>query len=50
MSREAGRVRERGPDSVWERYGWVMAVVWLVFLIYPILGLRRDRPPMPAGS
>ncbi|MFC7925957.1 sensor histidine kinase [Microbacterium laevaniformans] len=42
MSREAGRVRERGPDSVWERYGWVMAVVWLVFLIYPILGLLRS--------
>lgn len=47
MSREAGRVRERGPDSVWERYGWVMAVVWLVFLIYPILGLLRS--PADAG-
>lgn len=27
----------------WERFGWVMAVVWLVFLIYPIMALLRSH-------
>lgn len=38
----AARHRDTVPEPVWERYGWVMAVVWLVFLIYPILGLLRS--------
>ena len=25
-----------GPDSFWARYGWLLAAVWIVFLIYPI--------------
>lgn len=30
---------ERDP---WDRYGWVMAAVWLIFLIYPALALVRS--------
>lgn len=26
----------------WERYGWLMAVVWMFFLIYPVLALLRS--------
>ncbi|WP_433674023.1 sensor histidine kinase [Microbacterium gorillae] len=25
--------------SPWERWGWLMAIVWMVFLIYPVLSL-----------
>lgn len=25
-----------GPDSFWANYGWLLAAVWIVFLIYPI--------------
>lgn len=27
------------PESPWERWGWLMAVVWMIFLVYPIIGL-----------
>lgn len=39
----SGRRRSRGAGSAWEKYGWVMAVIWLVFLIYPLMGLLRSR-------
>lgn len=42
MTLQQARVRGKGSGSVWERYGWVMAVVWLVFLIYPVVGLLRS--------
>ncbi len=29
--------------NVWERYGWLMAVVWMVFLIYPLIALVRSE-------
>ncbi|MFJ2553455.1 sensor histidine kinase [Microbacterium sp. NPDC087591] len=30
----------------WERWGWLMAVVWMVFLVYPVLSLlRSDAAP-----
>lgn len=29
--------------SPWERWGWLMAVVWMVFLIYPVLSLISSR-------
>ncbi|MGP6170944.1 sensor histidine kinase [Microbacterium sp. A196] len=29
----------RGQRSPWERYGWLMAVIWLVFLVYPVIAL-----------
>ncbi|MGF2948735.1 sensor histidine kinase [Microbacterium alcoholitolerans] len=36
------RSPHRGAGSPWERFGWVMAAVWLVFLIYPVLALLRS--------
>lgn len=42
--RHGGR---RGSGRVWERYGWVMAVIWLVFLVYPIIALVDS--PAPRG-
>ncbi|MFD5224767.1 histidine kinase [Microbacterium sp. NPDC058342] len=27
------------PKSPWDRYGWLMAVIWLFFLIYPAIAL-----------
>lgn len=29
----------QGAGSPWEKFGWVMAAVWLVFLIYPVMAL-----------
>lgn len=39
-----GGVRRRasGAGSPWERFGWVMAAVWLVFLAYPVMALVRS--------
>ncbi|MDQ0613605.1 two-component system sensor histidine kinase DesK [Microbacterium sp. W4I4] len=35
-----------GAQSPWERFGWVMAAIWLVFLVYPVLALlRSDAAP-----
>lgn len=36
------RRRSRGGGSAWEKYGWLMAVLWLVFLAYPLMGLLRS--------
>lgn len=32
---------DAGP---WERHGWLMGVVWLVFLVFPVLGVIADAP------
>lgn len=32
----------RGPDSPWEKYGWLMAVFWLLFLVYPLIALLHS--------
>ncbi|MES2866705.1 MULTISPECIES: sensor histidine kinase [Microbacterium] len=37
------RRRRRGSGSPWERYGWLMAALWLVFLIYPLMALLRSE-------
>lgn len=29
--------------SGWEKYGWLMAVLWMVFLIYPLMALIRSQ-------
>lgn len=34
--------RTKGSGATWEKYGWLMAVLWLVFLAYPIIGLVRS--------
>lgn len=31
--------RRSGVQSPWERFGWIMAAIWLVFLAYPVLAL-----------
>ncbi|MEV4774039.1 sensor histidine kinase [Microbacterium sp. LWH12-1.2] len=38
----------RSPASKdpWARFGWLMAVIWLVFLIYPVLALLRSTAPV----
>lgn len=30
---------EEQPQDPWERYGWVMGTVWLVFLLFPLSGV-----------
>jgi two-component system sensor histidine kinase DesK len=37
--------RAARPKSHWDRFGWLMAVIWLVFLIYPIMALLRSEAP-----
>ncbi|MDQ0644774.1 sensor histidine kinase [Microbacterium murale] len=41
------RPRSVDSGSPWERFGWVMAAVWLVFLIYPLMALLRSNAPQP---
>lgn len=36
------RRRSVGSGAPWERFGWLMAVVWLVFLVYPLMALLRS--------
>ncbi|MGO3191690.1 MAG: sensor histidine kinase, partial [Microbacterium sp.] len=36
------RAGSEGAKSPWERFGWVMAAVWLVFLSYPVVALVRS--------
>jgi two-component system sensor histidine kinase DesK len=36
---------ESSTEDPWERFGWVMGAIWLVFLAFPITGvLTSDRP------
>lgn len=37
------RQRRVGGGSPWERYGWLMAVIWLVFLVYPLIQLVHSE-------
>ncbi|QMU97538.1 sensor histidine kinase [Microbacterium esteraromaticum] len=36
----------RVQASHWDRYGWLMAVVWMCFLIYPLLALLESSAPV----
>lgn len=36
------------PVDPWQRYGWLMAVVWLVFLTFPALALLGSGAALPA--
>ena len=38
----ARRARTTGKDP-WARFGWLMAVIWLVFLVYPVIALLRSE-------
>ncbi|AZS39801.1 MULTISPECIES: sensor histidine kinase [Microbacterium] len=37
--------RATGKDP-WARFGWLMAVVWLVFLVYPVIALLGSEAPL----
>lgn len=39
----AGRTTGKDP---WARFGWLMAVIWLVFLVYPVISLVRSEAPL----
>ena len=34
------------PPGPWQRWGWLMAVVWMVFLVYPVLALLESQAPV----
>lgn len=34
------------PKDPWERFGWLMAVIWLVFLLYPLFALLGSDAPL----
>jgi len=36
------RSRRSSAGSPWERFGWVMAAIWLVFLSYPVVALVKS--------
>lgn len=42
-----GAGRRSASGSPWTRYGWVMAAVWLVFLVYPVMALLRSEAAQP---
>ncbi|WP_344817950.1 sensor histidine kinase [Microbacterium soli] len=39
-------VLDPAPKNPWDRFGWLMAVVWLVFLVYPVIELLRTPAPL----
>lgn len=41
--RETNRATGKDP---WARFGWLMAVIWLVFLVYPVIELLRSEAPV----
>ncbi|ROR72477.1 sensor histidine kinase [Bogoriella caseilytica] len=38
---------QRIPASPWDKFGWLMGVVWLVFLVFPLLGAWELDHPLP---
>ncbi|WP_314651181.1 histidine kinase [uncultured Microbacterium sp.] len=40
MTDVADSTAHTGP---WQRWGWLMAVVWMVFLVYPVLALLQSN-------
>ncbi|KAA0959695.1 sensor histidine kinase [Microbacterium sp. ANT_H45B] len=42
----ARRAHATGKDP-WARFGWLMAVIWLVFLVYPVIALVRSEAQLP---
>lgn len=37
---------QRMPQDPWQRWGWVMAIVWMVFLAFPIISLVSSDAPV----
>ena len=42
-----GGEAKTAPADPWTRFGWLMAVVWLVFLVFPIAELVRSEAALP---
>lgn len=42
----ATRARYATSGDPWARFGWLMAVIWLVFLVYPVLALIGSEAPL----
>lgn len=40
-----GARRTTTGKEPWARFGWLMAVIWLVFLVYPVIALLRSSAP-----
>jgi len=40
------RTAAGAPSDPWERFGWMMSVIWLVFLAFPISSALA-KPPLP---
>ncbi|WP_217183108.1 sensor histidine kinase [Streptomyces sp. AC495_CC817] len=38
--------RASSQKDPWARFGWLMAVIWLVFLLYPVLALIGSEAPL----
>ncbi|UIN30801.1 sensor histidine kinase [Microbacterium binotii] len=36
----------RVPQDPWQRWGWLMAIVWMVFLVFPVLSLLSSPAPL----
>jgi two-component system sensor histidine kinase DesK len=36
------------PANPWERWGWALAAIWLVFLVYPVIETAQTDAPQPA--
>ena len=45
-SPDVGLASDAEPDGPWERYGWLMGAVWLVFLVFPIIELLQSKAPL----
>ncbi|MFS2240699.1 sensor histidine kinase [Microbacterium sp. OR16] len=41
-AQQGGIERPAATASHWDRYGWLMAVVWMIFLAYPVIALLRS--------
>lgn len=37
---------ETAPADAWTRWGWVMATIWLVFMLFPVLDLVQTARPV----
>lgn len=49
MTNRAGGVGRSGGLSgrdPWEKFGWMMGVVWLVFLLFPLVAVIRSDQPL----
>ncbi|WP_336645900.1 sensor histidine kinase [Microbacterium sp. USHLN186] len=42
MTAHPGQIERLAVSSHWDRYGWLMAVVWMIFLAYPVIALLRS--------